>query len=250
MLNDGEKGFGIRISDCQPVVSISHQTMDTAIITFSTTGGAEAHCVLTVHEDGSFSQHIKLTNNTQQPVTVGYALDLRISVHRASYGQLTEGGPVPLPDCENRLSINEDETVFTVSNRLLDANLLGRLFINNRPSTLNGLREDVAQGVLPKASTVQQFSILEPRSIMSLVAWFRLSPGLRSDSPAPSEAPAHNALFDGVDTIWNSASTAKSYVIRRNVDYILGNCSIPMSDEEVGMITDHVALPLGWNRDN
>lgn len=42
----------------------------------------------------------------------------------------------------------------------------------------------------------------------------------------------------------------KTYIIRRNVDYILGNCCVPVSENEVAVLADHVALPLGWNRDN
>lgn len=249
MISNGENGFGIRVLNAHPAVSISHQTMDAAVITFSTALGAEVRCALTVHSDGAFSQNILLKNNMQKPVVVEYALDLRLSVHRASYGQLTEGGPVPPPDCENHLSISDNKTSFTVSNPLLDAKFVGRLYIDSQPATLDGLGEAVSEGVLADASTSQQSVTIQPGSTVSLVVWFKLSPGKNASYP-PSQAPPSNDVREGFDSIWNAARTAKTYIIRRNVDYILGSCAIPVSDNVVGLITDHVALPLGWNRDN
>ncbi|KAH8772372.1 Six-hairpin glycosidase-like protein [Hyaloscypha finlandica] len=39
-------------------------------------------------------------------------------------------------------------------------------------------------------------------------------------------------------------------IIKGNLSYILRNCAIPVGSSATCLITDHVALPLGWNRDN
>jgi hypothetical protein len=46
-----------------------------------------------------------------------------------------------------------------------------------------------------------------------------------------------------------------AFMVARNVDYLLNCCSVDVKDENgndggVCIITDHVCLPLGWNRDN
>lgn len=248
MVKNGQNGFGIRLGSSGQNVAISHQTMDTAVITFNTEQGAKVHYTLTVHEDRAFAQNVEITNPTANPIEVDLALDLRLSVHRASYGQLTEGGPVPLPECENRLSVVENRTAFQVVNPLLDAHLVGRLFIDASPATLVGLDDTVSNGILSDACTKQLVTV-QPGASVTLVAWFKLSPGVEPISP-PQKPPSVRAVAEGVDAIWKDANKAKTWIIRRNVDYILGNCSLPISDEVVGMITDHVALPLGWNRDN
>jgi uncharacterized protein len=52
--------------------------------------------------------------------------------------------------------------------------------------------------------------------------------------------------------VWHSAENQAQFIVRRNLEYILGNCTVPLpSQSDVAcLITDHVALPLGWNRDN
>lgn len=249
MIKNGDNGFGIRIKDSLPQVALSHQTMNTAAVTFGTRYGIEVNCVLIVHEDGAFSQNVTARNNTAQPADLEYNLDLQLSVHRASYGQLTEGGPVFPPDCENRLEIEDGGTCFIVSNRLLEGNLVGRLFINEEPSALSGLSSAESSGLLLGASTCVQSITLQPDSSVDITAWFKLSPGVK-----PASAPSRPCLVESsqqrVDGIWNDAAICKTYIVRRNIDYILGNCCIPVSKDVVGMITDHVALPLGWNRDN
>ncbi len=41
-----------------------------------------------------------------------------------------------------------------------------------------------------------------------------------------------------------------AFVILRNIDYLVGCCTLPIGPGSVCIITDHQCLPLGWNRDN
>ena len=249
MVANRESGFGIRIADALPQVAIGHRTMDAARTTFRTEAGAEVSCNLVVHDDGSFAQNVVVVNESAETISVRYHLDLRLSVHRASYGQLTEGGPVPLPECENHLALSENETAYVVSNPILGANLSGRLFVDGQPAPLDGVTSAVSKGTLEQAKTTDQVLTAGPKSTVTLVAWFKLSPGLEP-VPPPAQPPKVDDRSIGVDDIWHDAKTAKSYILRRNVDYILGNCCYPVDNDIIGIITDHVALPLGWNRDN
>lgn len=248
MIKNGQNGFGIRLATSGQKVGISHQTMDTAVITFQAGNGARVQNTLTVHEDRAFTQNLVIKNPTPSPIDLDFSLNLELSVHRASYGQLTEGGPVPLPACENQLSVVEDGTAFNVVNPLLDAHLAGRLFIDASPTSLFDLQGAVANGILSDACTNHSITV-QPDASVTLVAWFKLSPGVQPITPPPRPLFVQ-AVAQGVGAIWKDADKARTWIIRRNVDYILGNCSLPISGEVVGMITDHVALPLGWNRDN
>lgn len=57
-------------------------------------------------------------------------------------------------------------------------------------------------------------------------------------------------LPEDIQSHWMNETLMSTYIIRRNLEYIMANCSIPTSETSVAVITDHVALPLGWNRDN
>jgi hypothetical protein len=248
MITKGETGFGFRVLRPGSRVSIGIPSMDTATMSFKTDAGADVHCRLQVHGNGVFAQQILAKNETASPVDFEYTLDLRLSVHRASYGQLTEGGPVPLPDCKNNLSIQDDST-FVVSNPNLGVHLVGCLYTDGKLASQSELNGETSTGVLSGAMTPPHKVALNPGSTRSFVAYFKLSPrldvkGIEFPPPLP------DLVIPSPDKYWKNARLCKTFVIRRNIDYILANCTIPIGDGVVGMITDHVALPLGWNRDN
>jgi uncharacterized protein len=248
MVKNGDAGFGFRVLRPGSRVSIGIPSMDTATMSFKTDAGADVQCRLQIHENAVLAQQVLVKNETASPVEFEYTLDLRLSVHRASYGQLTEGGPVPLPDCENKLSIQTDST-FAVSNPNLGAHLVGCLYADGKLTSQSELNGETSTGVLSGAVTPPRKISLNPGSTRSFVAYFKLSPGL--DVKVPTfPPPIPDLVIPSPDKYWKDARLCKTFVIRRNIDYILANCTIPIGDGVVGMITDHVALPLGWNRDN
>ncbi|VUC37148.1 unnamed protein product [Clonostachys rosea] len=248
MLADDEEGFGILVQDLKPAFKLQHLSMSAARSSCTTERGIYVTTTMHVDGGGQFSQSVVLKNPTEAPVSLDYLINLRLSVHRASYGQLTEGGPLMPPDCKNHLRLDEDAT-FSVSNPLLGGCLLGSLTLDNEPQVLPGIEESVSAGVLTNAFSPMQTITIEPESQVTLNAQFILFASTPDKDPV---APLTTCLRrkQCLSSDWTDASRCSTYIVRRNVDYILGNCVVPMPNDAVGLITDHVALPLGWNRDN
>lgn len=61
--------------------------------------------VLKVRQDGTIVQTIQVTNTGPKKLSVPVSLDLAFAVSRASYGQLTDQGEVPMPDPSNTVHV-------------------------------------------------------------------------------------------------------------------------------------------------
>jgi hypothetical protein len=70
---------------------------------------------------------------------------------------------------------------------------------------------------------------------------------LQSQLPLPGH---HLGEDDLQNTTWNLQDPVALNIILGNLQYVLGNCTLTISESSTCVITDHVALPLGWNRDN
>ncbi|CAH0019292.1 unnamed protein product [Clonostachys rhizophaga] len=248
MLANDEEGFGIVVRDLNLTFRLQHLSMSAARSSCTTKRGICVTTTMHVDDERNFSQTVVLRNPTTAPMFVDYRINLRLSVHRASYGQLTEGGPLIPPDCENHLHL-EDNTTFSVTNPLLGGCLLGSLTLDDKPHVLSGIQESVSTGVLSDAISPVQTITIDTESQVTLRAQFTLFASIPDKDPVvPSRTCSgeNRRLCSG----WRDASRCSTYIVRRNVDYILGNCVVPMPGDVVGLITDHVALPLGWNRDN
>lgn len=250
MIKDRERGFGLCIEGTQihnSKLLVQHRSMDVAILKYQLDNGADVQYKLELHSNGEISQQAVVSNSTNRSVQVNYVVGLNISVHRASYGQLTEGGPLPLPACENELKVHRDDNFFSISNPFLDAHLQGRADIDGQRLSLVGVPDSAEAGVV--SSSLEGLLVIPPSSNITLSTQFLLVPG-RLKARCLLQDSLALASQDIAELGWVDAETCENYIIRRNVDYILGNCCIPVSNTEVCMITDHVALPLGWNRDN
>jgi hypothetical protein len=86
----------------------------------------------------------------------------------------------------------------------------------------------------------------------SFCASFRLVSDLehRTNVFRPSGPERLDQLLGHAHSHWKSDNLLSTYIIRRNVEYVLANCAVRISPTEVAIIADHVTLPLGWNRDN
>lgn len=311
----GRPGYGIVVKGKPKEVSIIIPRPNVANIRFRIEDSSiEVHATLVVH-DGEAVQSVTLRNSSSTgcvaaaaAATVEGELSVCASVNRASYGQLTEGGPLPIPKSENALELAEDGGRFAVSNRHLEARLEGCYYIGDKLASLCGLLDDARDrfhgsgssingnsngttttsttttknvngcGTARRAVTVlggpisasTPWKVLVPAgSSVELTARFRLRPvaidGDGSGSPvaAPvviaSFAPqlrirqtvvgaAAKLLSTAAD--WKDPHSVETYIVRRTLDYIIGNCLVPLGDGCCCIVTDHVALPLGWNRDN
>lgn len=246
MVNCIDQGFGINIRNACQKVEVDIAAMNLATVRSLTDNGAEVCYTLSVGDSGTLFQTVQISNTTDKMLEVECRANLQLSVHRASYGQLTEGGPIPLPQCENQLRSDYGDGSFTIYNKHLGAHLAGTFDINGTPQSLDGLANATSPGVLHGSCSQWKTLGVLPGSTVEIRLALSLAAGLPPSSIGPYCNPkrAQNAM------LWKNPASIQTFLVRRNVDYILGNCAIPVSDEAVAIITDHVALPLGWNRDN
>ncbi|KAI5468165.1 Six-hairpin glycosidase-like protein [Mariannaea sp. PMI_226] len=231
MVNDGNQGFGLCIANIGPRVAIDLVDMHTAGFRFDTECGAAVRYVVSVDEKGRLSQRAHIINTTNEEVRIAFRVNLEASVHRASYGQLTEGGPIPLPQCENALEVNGDEGSFVIRNKFLGAHLSGQLDLDGASMPLVGLKDVTLPGLLKDSSTTYQSLSIAPNSNLSVGLTLYLSPGLEEIrcSPGLGDLKLRNP---GSRLTWSNPEKVETYLIRRNVDYILGNCALSISESE------------------
>lgn len=65
---------------------------------------------LTVRDDGTIIQATQFTNTGEKARSIPVTLDLSFAISRASYGQLTDQGKVPMPDPSNVVHVWKDGT--------------------------------------------------------------------------------------------------------------------------------------------
>ncbi|KAH8126019.1 Six-hairpin glycosidase-like protein [Trichoderma asperelloides] len=231
MVNEENEGFGLCIANIGSRTAVELSEMNTACFDFDTRESAAVRYVVSVDEKGRLNQRAHIVNTASQEIQVEYQVNLRVSVHRASYGQLTEGGPIPLPECENALEVNDKEYSFIIRNKFLGAHLIGQLDLNGIPAPLIGLTDITQPGLLTGVSTKNQSISIAPNSTVTIGLTLHLSPGLNENHSL--SAPLCGKSDDlGNRFAWKKPETVETYIVRRNVDYILGNCAIPVSKSE------------------
>ncbi|KIX06673.1 uncharacterized protein Z518_04649 [Rhinocladiella mackenziei CBS 650.93] len=242
------RGFGICFDVQVQNVQVDLDGLGRARISYSTSDGFLITTSLQISRDAGVIQSSEITSTTSSTANVRYTMNLGVSVNRASYGQLTEGGPIPIPPSENRVGLQNHGQDVVVVNPHLSAHLQGCLKSDGKPVDLRG---DIEEKVFHNAPVAGDFSrMLEvpAKESRRLMARFTLRPGTTCQTFSDDEI----TLSVGLPSIWPTSETTGRFIVRRNLEYILGNCSIPLSPLRgvVCLITDHVALPLGWMRDN
>lgn len=249
-VQSGSPGFGVRFDAEIKSLVVNQHGLGQATIVYETTSGLEITTSLRVCEDGLVFQSSQIKSTKTYPISLSYSIDFGISINRASYGQLTEGGPIPIPNSENRIEVLNAGRAFTVTNPNLGAHLLGHLEINGEGVDISANLSNQTYIQSPVKGSISQSTVVTPESEFELVAIFELRPGRYTTS----KLGQHSCDLDLHDApgLWSIPETPGRFIVRRNLEYILGNCAIPLSHEgnAVCILTDHVALPLGWMRDN
>jgi hypothetical protein len=173
-------------------------------------------------------------------------LALNVSVNRASYGQLTEGGPIPIPRLRNEFKLFEGNHSWAVTNRNLDATIQGALYCDGLPVCLESMTRQNTTLEQPVSTEFHGTIQIFPGQLRTLISTYRLQPGTEFSNILSPLLKLEPSRGEG----WQIKNKTMSLIIRGNLSYILGNCTIPISKNATCLITDHVALPLGWNRDN
>ncbi|KAH8898342.1 hypothetical protein GQ53DRAFT_881435 [Thozetella sp. PMI_491] len=233
MLQKGLPGFGLRVQGqhgAPSAVTIEFGSLGTAVMRYRLEETANVVYTLEVLEDGSLSQTASISSISEAEVRIDYELDLGLSVHRASYGQLTEGGPIPLPPSENHLQLHHGGAYLTVSNKYLGAHLQARLNSNGTPVNLDGLHETVRKD-RPLNASLSRTINLAPGSTTTVTAEFRLLPFLHQDAAVLPWSSATQASAASKAPQWHSPEKLETFIVRRNLDYILGNCSLSLSED-------------------
>ncbi len=241
----GTQGFGIRLDGPQNNLAISFINNQSVLITYMVED-FRISTTLSIGPDGEAVQMTHVKSRSKIAKDLGYTLALNVSVNRASYGQLTEGGPIPIPPSRNELRLFEHGCSWAVVNSNLDALVEGRLTCNGKPVPLEvGMHEETVLEKPIEANFYGSIRVL-PSESHTFTSTYRLRPGTL---PAKQTSLPVSIPTDSRGQ-WKLENNEIGLIIKRNLEYILGNCAIPIDKHSTCFIADHVALPLGWNRDN
>lgn len=242
-------GFGLDFRPAMHSISIDNTAANTACFRFDLTTIIQVMVTVNIGECGDFTQVAHVTNRSTAPAALPYSVGLCLSLNRASYGQLTEGGPIPLPQSLNQLEKGEQNSL-TILNPCLGAQLLVALTLGDAFVDLSSV-DNQERFDRPLETQFDSICNVPPRSTLVLRTIFRLHPDSgKFDRLAWARSAPQSTIGCQSISAWKDDHTITTYIIKRNLHYILSNCLVPITDEIVAIITDHVALPLGWNRDN
>ncbi|MCY9670826.1 glycoside hydrolase family 125 protein [Paenibacillus alginolyticus] len=194
-------------------------------------------------------QSIEIKNNSTMEQTLPFQIGGIYNLNRCSYGQLTEGGPIQMPEQINDLEIQGNR--MSLRNPSLPAQVVMTILEDGQPFDL-GTEKRTSNEPIKQLSEYQWK--IAPSEVKQLLITYTIN----TEGEALNDAEwGNDAIFLHlkdismvdeplcfIDTSWSH------YVIRRNVAYILNCCSVPVQDEQVCVITDHQLLPLSWNRDS
>jgi hypothetical protein len=244
-VRSGSRGFGIQLDGHPDDLNVEFLDNQGILFDYSI-GDVRVSTTVSVDQKGEIVQSTTLTSPSSNMTYINYTLDMSISVNRASYGQLTEGGPIPMPPLENHFRLLDPDGRWAIINPHLDAIVEGSFSIDEKPFDLkSNLSEDISYGKPVNKAFIGKLQ-LHPWQQTTVICTFKLQ-----SSTIPSHPSAHPpSTASNLNNGWRLPKNELGIIIRRNLDYILDNCTIPVGKDFVCFIADHIALPLGWNRDN
>ncbi|KAL1605256.1 hypothetical protein SLS60_004800 [Paraconiothyrium brasiliense] len=260
-IQESRPGLGISFRSDVSKVAINIPKANVAIFDFALEKDLNVSIQVQVVKGGDILQWVTVENDKATATALDCDVNLCVSLNRASYGQLTEGGPIPLPKSRNIFSLTNRGSV-NVTNPELGARLFGEVGrivkLEGNFTSVEWPSNDQEVRNAPLDLNIPHHLGFEPHSSITLKNRFRfvadeesyqlVSHNLDGEGNESEEGTNHN------DFTWLKQFTLTTYILRRNVDYILANCTVPVvsasKETSVCILTDHVALPLGWNRDN
>ncbi|KAH3904311.1 hypothetical protein HBI56_008960 [Parastagonospora nodorum] len=248
-IQNDRPGFGLDFGVPGHLVSIKIIETNVALYHMKLVNHVDVSLTAHISAQGSFVQDARATNTSSGCVLLPYALGVNVSLNRASYGQLTEGGPIALPPGCNILRKSGPNTL-RVYNPNLGAQLSTSLDINGQPLVIDSVEDQDASEAVLDVFVKGKVCIL-PGETATFCATFRLIPDAKEHTDVFQSGMAiSKAMLPNAKSRWKRDEILTTYVLRRNFEYILANCVVPISESSTVILTDHVALPLGWNRDN
>lgn len=245
-VKENKPGFGLQILGESENATVTIKSRRGLELFYDTREGVHVRRTVSRAADGRVTQTTVLSTTESKPVTVPVRFDLGMSLNRASYGQLTEGGPIPIPESLNLFQVAKDGSRFTACNPNLGATVEGH-FSTDCEEFL-GMDFDDSNQVFRRGS-IESKATTCIKVLPGVPVTLTLSILLRADNSfnPPEMRTGKNTIHTPT---WKLQDPAALSIIHGNLEYVLGNCMIPISETSTCVITDHVALPLGWNRDN
>ncbi|CAF0833940.1 unnamed protein product [Didymodactylos carnosus] len=246
LLESENYGYGFRVQGMENTYDKKIAFVESAwpLFTFRINDNIEIKSLFFVSKQYSVINQIEIRNmNNIETETIQYDFSGQLNINRASYAQLTEGGPIEIPSPHTVLQFKKNQ--ISIQNFNLSSELLISLFIDNeqqvqftpdsKPST-NGCVSYNQTGKLEL--NPQQHRIV-------FVCYHLLTSEKLTFSPLTGQIPEARGWI-------SNDNNPLLFIIQRNVEYILSCCSIPIGDNDNSycIVTDNQILPLGWNRDN
>lgn len=198
-------------------------------------------------------QTTRIVNQGNEAAELELDFDGNISVHRAAYTQLTPQGDCTLPAVD--LEADEHPSGrWRLINKTLPAYLDISLAVDGKAMPISGKQD----GSLYAATGHQSIVLGAEQTVMiELQCWLQ-----SVDKPHRKTCPERARVLpmtlagmidqQRLRDLMGGDKRAQSlaFVVLRNIDYLVGCCTLPIGHNSVCIITDHQCLPLGWNRDN
>lgn len=204
---------------------------------------------------GCVVQRVTVRNASDLSETVELGIDGALSVHRASYSQLTPQGNLSIPPVHNDLYVKDG--VLVVHNSHLPASFTCGVYIEGQQVDLE---EHQASSEGPVRYSTSFTHEIKPSETKAFTAVYQLGPTTQQvnvDDLLMQATPSTQGLdLKRLAAYLGGGDQGQSlaFIVLRNIDYLLGCCIIPIASNGVDqgscIITDHQCLPLGWNRDN
>ncbi|KIX94012.1 uncharacterized protein Z520_10349 [Fonsecaea multimorphosa CBS 102226] len=225
-IKTGKPGFGLRFDVESRDTKINLDGLGRATVSFRTVDGLAITTCLRVTEDGEVIQSLEVKSSCDSTCHLRYTMDYGISVNRASYGQLTEGGPIPIPKSENKFSFADSGRGFLIVNVPLGAHLQGHMESDGQLVDIEEAVQEKTFVNSPVQAAYSQTLEVPPRASRTLTAKFNLRPGTISQTSRGADiSPAA-----GLPLLWRDhQENIGKLIVRRNLEYILGNCAVPLS---------------------
>lgn len=219
-------GFGPHFS--QPVIHVERDAEQPVVphVSMILSGGARAESATFVHNGGVLQRWLVTTEGTWSG---------RLSLQRAAYTQLTEGGPVPMPPLQLRYTFAAG--VLTVENVALGMS-----------AALAGLPDGEAW-TQESDSPIEIALPLAAGTHVIAVAFGATADDAANKARQLLSVDA-NAALQKEREYWRLAfaNIVHDTILRRALAYCT-LMAVPTGSGSNCLLTDHMLLPLSWNRD-
>ncbi|KAH8780614.1 Six-hairpin glycosidase-like protein [Hyaloscypha sp. PMI_1271] len=221
-VHSGKRGFGLHLTGA--ISNLKSETVANNINVTYSLGRVQVTTTVSVGKDHSVVQYIILKSSSTQIEQVDYTLALNISVNRASYGQLTEGGPIPIPPPSNKFQLADGSQAWAVVNQNLDAMIQGDLYCDDFRVCLEPMKRNNTALDQPVSMAFHETLKINPGQTRTLTSRYLLQP--RCDF-AKIPSPRIN-LEPNREEGWKVKNENMRLIIKGNLSYILGNCAVPV----------------------